>query len=46
MELPDMIIPRLNTETALGQALVSMFKSVEAELTVENAKPGAVKVIV
>ncbi|MDR6959060.1 hypothetical protein J2W43_003047 [Pseudomonas brassicacearum] len=41
-----MIIPRLNTKTALGQALVSMFKSVEAELTVENAKPGAVKIIV
>ncbi|WP_431481400.1 DUF6036 family nucleotidyltransferase [Pseudomonas thivervalensis] len=46
MELPDMITPRLNTKTALGQALVSMFKSVEAELTLENAAPGAVKIIV
>lgn len=46
MELPDTITPRLNTNTALGQALVSMFKSVEAELTYENAGPGAVKVIV
>jgi len=46
MELPDTITPRLNTNTALGQALVSMFKSVEAELTFENAGPGAVKVIV
>jgi hypothetical protein len=27
MELPDMVTPRLNTKTALGQALVSMFKS-------------------
>lgn len=46
MELPDMVTPRLNTKTALGQALVLMFKSVEAELTFENAKPGTVKVIV
>ncbi|WP_053146770.1 DUF6036 family nucleotidyltransferase [Pseudomonas sp. Pf153] len=46
MELPDMISPRLNTNTALGQALISMFKSVEAELMLENARSGAVKVIV
>jgi len=32
MELPDMVTPRLNTSTALGQALILMFKSVEAEL--------------
>lgn len=46
MELPEMISPRLNTSTALGQALISMFKSVEAELILENAGAGAVKVIV
>jgi len=46
MEMPEMITPRLNTRTALGQALVSMFKSVEAELTSESAKPGAVKFMV
>lgn len=46
MELPDVITPRVNTSTALGQALVSMFKSVEADLMLESARPGAVKVIV
>jgi len=46
MELPDMITPRLNTGTALGQALISMFKSVEAELTFENAAPGVLKIII
>lgn len=46
MELPDMITPRLNTGTALGQALISMFKSVEAELTSENAAPGVLKIII
>jgi len=42
MELPEVIPPRVNTSTALGQALISMFKSVEAELELENAGPGAV----
>lgn len=46
MEMPEMITPRLSTSTAMGQALVSMFKSVEAELTSESAKSGAVKVMV
>jgi hypothetical protein len=46
MELLPVVTPRINTNTALGQALVSMFKSVEAELVQENAAPGAVKVIV
>ncbi|BCX66244.1 DUF6036 family nucleotidyltransferase [Pseudomonas izuensis] len=46
MELPDVITPRVNTSTALGQALVSMFKSVEADLVLESARPGAVKIIV
>ncbi|BBH35175.1 DUF6036 family nucleotidyltransferase [Pseudomonas sp. St290] len=46
MELPDMITPRLNTSTSLGRALISMFKSVEAELIYENAESGAVKVMV
>lgn len=46
MELPDTVVPRLNTSTSLGQALVSMFKSIEEELTLEGAEPGAVKVIV
>ncbi|OLY72072.1 hypothetical protein AU074_12910 [Pseudomonas sp. ATCC PTA-122608] len=46
MTLPDVIAPRLNTGTALGRALISMFKSVEAELILEGAEPGAVKVIV
>lgn len=46
VELPDVITPRLNTSTALGQALISMFKSVEAELQLRNAMSGAVKVIV
>jgi len=46
MELPEVITPRVNTSTALGQALISMFKSVEAELVLESAGPGAVKVIV
>src|SRR5690349_14188801 len=45
MELPEVIPPRVNTNTALGQALISMFKSVEAELELENAEPGAVKII-
>jgi hypothetical protein len=46
MELPDAITPRINTNSALGQALISMFKSVEAELIQEKAGPGAVKIIV
>ncbi|WP_415771231.1 DUF6036 family nucleotidyltransferase [Pseudomonas sp. LB3P38] len=46
MELPDAITPRVNSNTALGQALISMFKSVELELVGECAEPGAVKVIV
>ncbi|MHC8378953.1 DUF6036 family nucleotidyltransferase [Pseudomonas sp. MDT1-16] len=46
MELPDAITPRVNSNTALGQALISMFKSVELELVGERAEPGAVKVIV
>ncbi|MCP1465285.1 DUF6036 family nucleotidyltransferase [Pseudomonas sp. S3E17] len=46
MELPDVVVPRLNTSTALGQALVSMFKSIEVELMLEGAASGAVKVIV
>jgi hypothetical protein len=46
MVLPDVITPRVNTSTALGQALISMFKSVEAELALEGAGSGAVKVIV
>ncbi|KPH00674.1 hypothetical protein AEQ67_07980 [Pseudomonas sp. RIT-PI-q] len=46
MELPDAIVPSLNTSKALGQALISMFKSVEAELVLESAEPGAVKIIV
>jgi hypothetical protein len=46
MELLPVVTPRINTNTALGKALVSMFKSVEAELTQENTDPGAVKIIV
>lgn len=46
MELPDAITPRVNSNTALGQALISMFKSVELELVGERAAPEAVKVIV
>lgn len=46
MEIQDVIAPRLNTSTALGQALVSMFKSVEVQLTLEGAKSGALKIIV
>lgn len=46
MELLDAITPRVNSSTALGQALISMFKSVELELVGERAGPGAVKVIV
>lgn len=46
MELLPVVTPRINTNTALGKALVSMFKSVEAELTQESADPGAVKIIV
>ncbi|WP_448106381.1 DUF6036 family nucleotidyltransferase [Pseudomonas azerbaijanoccidentalis] len=45
MELPEVITPRISTDTALGQALISMFKSVEAELELENAGAGAVKII-
>ncbi|WP_338584832.1 DUF6036 family nucleotidyltransferase [Pseudomonas sp. MAG733B] len=45
MELPEVITPRISTDTALGQALISMFKSVEAELELESAGPGAVKII-
>ena len=46
MELPDNVAPRLNTSSALGKALVSMFKSIEVELMLEGAGPGSVKVIV
>ncbi|QOQ75518.1 hypothetical protein IMF22_00090 [Pseudomonas poae] len=46
MDFPDVVVPRLNTSTPLGQALISMFKSIEVELMIEGAKPGAVKVIV
>jgi hypothetical protein len=46
IDLPDKLVPRLNTTTPLGQALISMFKSVEAELVAENAETGAVKVII
>lgn len=45
MELPEVITPCVNTDTALGQALISMFKSVEAELELVKAGPGAVKII-
>ena len=46
MELHPVVKPRIITNTALGRALVSMFKSVEAELIEENAATGAVKIIV
>lgn len=46
METPYVVAPRLNTSSSLGQALISMFKSIEVELILEGAKPGAVKVIV
>lgn len=46
MELPDVITPTVKTSKAMGQALISMFRSVEAELVLENAEPGAVKIIV
>ncbi|MGY2261705.1 DUF6036 family nucleotidyltransferase [Pseudomonas sp. SDO55104_S430] len=46
MELQDVIVPRLNTNTALGQALVSMFKSVETQLVAEGAESGALKIVV
>ena len=46
MELPDAITPWVNSNTALGQALISMFKSFELELVGECAEPGAVKVVV
>ncbi|WP_230982105.1 hypothetical protein [Pseudomonas sp. Bc-h] len=36
----------LNCDTALGQALIAMFVSLERELIAENALPGALKVIV
>ncbi|MBO0492692.1 hypothetical protein J1G37_06245 [Pseudomonas sp. Marseille-Q1929] len=46
MALPDTVVPRIKTSTSLGRALVAMFKSIEEELILEGAKPGAVKVIV
>ncbi|AVJ24385.1 MULTISPECIES: DUF6036 family nucleotidyltransferase [Pseudomonas] len=46
MQIPDFVVPRLNTSSALGQALISMFRSIEMELTLEGASPGAVQVIV
>lgn len=46
MELQDVLTPLLNTNTALGHALVSMFKSVEAQLVLQDAGPGALKIIV
>lgn len=46
MELPGAVTPRVNTSTALGQALISLFKSVETELVLDDAEPGVVKVIV
>lgn len=46
MQIPDFVVPRLNTSSALGQALISMFRSIEMELTLEGAGPGAVQVIV
>lgn len=36
----------LNCETALGYALVAMFKSVESELTFEKAPPAALTVVI
>ncbi|PAV92812.1 hypothetical protein WR25_06713 [Diploscapter pachys] len=38
--------PHLNTQSDLGQALISMFKSVEAEMVQEQAGPGALKIII
>ncbi|WP_313048207.1 DUF6036 family nucleotidyltransferase [Pseudomonas soli] len=38
--------PPLNTQSDLGQALISMFKSVEAEMVQEQAGPGALKIII
>ena len=46
MQIPDFVVPRLNTNSALGQALISMFRAIEMELTLEGASPGAVQVIV
>ena len=46
MQIPDFVVPRLNTSSALGQALISMFRAIEMELTLEGASPGAVQVIV
>lgn len=46
MQIPDFVVPCLNTSSALGQALISMFRSIEMELTLEGASPGAVQVIV
>ncbi|WP_178081892.1 DUF6036 family nucleotidyltransferase [Pseudomonas sp. FW300-N1A1] len=46
MDLPGAVTPRVNTSTALGQALISLFKSVETELVLDDAEPGVVKVIV
>ncbi|UCP09217.1 hypothetical protein K5R88_25965 [Pseudomonas sp. MM213] len=46
MAVQDAITPSVNTSKALGQALISMFKSLEAELVLEGAESGAVKIIV
>ncbi|CAG8871039.1 hypothetical protein PS627_04250 [Pseudomonas fluorescens] len=46
MEYPNVVPPRLDASTPLGGALISMFKSVEAELELEGAGPGAVKIII
>ena len=46
MQIPDFVVPRLNTSSAVGQALISMFRAIEMELTLEGASPGAVQVIV
>jgi hypothetical protein len=46
MKFPDVVVPRLNTRTPLGQALISMFKSIEAELILEGAKLQAIDMYV
>ncbi len=46
MDSLDLMPPRPNTHSDLGQALISMFKSVEAELAQEQAGPGALKIII
>lgn len=46
MVIPDILPPRLNTNTSLGKALVTMFRSVQAELVLEGARPGAVCIII